>query len=134
MHLMISKETTMTSDVTTQPDHSHERDGRKRLFVSRVVELAHILGTKVVAEGVEQVEELHACRDAGCDLVQGFFVGRPSCEVADIMPVYAPVVANADRRRNWRVLQELAGIELEKPAAPAQETAVPAPPPSAPVN
>ncbi|HYD15486.1 MAG TPA: EAL domain-containing protein [Hyphomicrobium sp.] len=75
-----------------------ERDGRKRLFVSRVVELAHILGTKVVAEGVERVEELHACRDAGCDLVQGYFVGRPSCEVADIMPVYATVVGNADRR------------------------------------
>jgi EAL domain-containing protein (putative c-di-GMP-specific phosphodiesterase class I)/GGDEF domain-containing protein len=75
-----------------------ERDGRKRLFVSRVVELAHTLGTKVVAEGIERAEELHACRDAGCDLVQGFFVARPSCEIADIKPVYAPVPGNPDRR------------------------------------
>ncbi len=75
-----------------------ERDGRKRLFVSRVVELAHILGTQVVAEGVERVEELHACRDAGCDLVQGYFVARPSCDVADIRAIYEPVSANADRR------------------------------------
>jgi diguanylate cyclase (GGDEF)-like protein len=75
-----------------------ERDGRKRLFVSRVVELAHTLGTKVVAEGVERVEELQACREAGCDLVQGYFVARPSCEIADIKPVYASVVTNPDRR------------------------------------
>lgn len=75
-----------------------ERDGRKRLFVSRVVELAHILGTQVVAEGVERVEELHACRDAGCDLVQGYFVARPSCDLSDIRAVYAPVAGNADRR------------------------------------
>jgi EAL domain-containing protein (putative c-di-GMP-specific phosphodiesterase class I)/GGDEF domain-containing protein len=75
-----------------------ERDGRKRLFVSRVVELAHILGSKVVAEGVERVEELHACRDAGCDLVQGYFVARPSCDVDDVRPVYAAVVGNPDRR------------------------------------
>lgn len=75
-----------------------ERDGRKRLFVSRVVELAHTLGTKVVAEGIERAEELHACRDAGCDLVQGFFVARPSCETSDIKQVYAPVVVNPDRR------------------------------------
>jgi EAL domain-containing protein (putative c-di-GMP-specific phosphodiesterase class I)/GGDEF domain-containing protein len=79
-----------------------ERDGRKRLFVSRVVELAHILGSKVVAEGVERVEELHACRDAGCDLVQGYFVARPSCDVSDIMPVYAAVVSNPDRRLSPR--------------------------------
>jgi EAL domain-containing protein (putative c-di-GMP-specific phosphodiesterase class I)/GGDEF domain-containing protein len=75
-----------------------ERDGRKRLFVARVVELAHTLGTKVVAEGVERPEELQACRETGCDLAQGFVVARPSCELADIKPVYAPVVDNPDRR------------------------------------
>ena len=46
MHLMISKETTMTSDVTTQPDHSHERDGRKRTHSrpSRAEQTTELLG------------------------------------------------------------------------------------------
>jgi pyruvate/2-oxoacid:ferredoxin oxidoreductase beta subunit len=37
---------------------------------------------------------------------------------ADGNPSPALIAANLDRRRNWRVLQELAGIELEKPAPP----------------
>lgn len=89
-----------------------ERDGRKRLFVSRVVELAHILGTKVVAEGVEHVEELHACRDAGCDLVQGFLVAKPSCDVSEIKPVYAPVVIHSDRRLTPRGALTLEGEDV----------------------
>jgi diguanylate cyclase (GGDEF)-like protein len=75
-----------------------ERDGRKRLFVSRVVELAHTLGTKVVAEGIERLEELQTCRDAGCDLAQGYFVARPSCHPEHVRPVYASVADNPDRR------------------------------------
>ncbi|MFA5950015.1 MAG: GGDEF domain-containing protein [Hyphomicrobium sp.] len=75
-----------------------DHDGRKRLFISRVVELAHVLGIKVVAEGVERVEELHACRDAGCDLVQGYFVAHPSCGVSELKPVYRSVSDNPDRR------------------------------------
>lgn len=75
-----------------------DREGRKRLFVSRVVELAHILGAQVVAEGIERVEELHACREAGCDLVQGFFVARPSTATEDIRSTYAAVAHNPDRR------------------------------------
>lgn len=84
-----------------------DRDGRKRVFVSRVVELAHILGTQVVAEGVERIEELHACRDAGCDLVQGRFVAWPSTDIADIRGVYASVAENPDRRLTPRNAQTL---------------------------
>ena len=42
-----------------------------------VVAHAHDLGMQVVAEGVEDADQLAAIRDAGCDLVQGFWVGRP---------------------------------------------------------
>jgi EAL domain-containing protein (putative c-di-GMP-specific phosphodiesterase class I) len=31
----------------------------------------------VVAEGIETSSELEAALDAGCDAVQGFFLGRP---------------------------------------------------------
>lgn len=99
-----------------------DRDGRKRVFVARVVELAHILGTQVVAEGVERVEELHACRDAGCDLVQGYFVGPPSTNVADIRTVYAPVADNPDRRLTPRNAQTLEAEDIVSALEPLAET------------
>jgi EAL domain-containing protein (putative c-di-GMP-specific phosphodiesterase class I)/GGDEF domain-containing protein len=95
-----------------------ERDGRKRLFVSRVVELAHILGTKVVAEGVERIEELHACRDAGCDLVQGFLVARPSCDVGEVKRVYPSVTNNPDRRHEPRTALTLDAEDIITELAP----------------
>ncbi|MDP2880858.1 MAG: EAL domain-containing protein [Azonexus sp.] len=39
--------------------------------------LAHNLGLKVVAEGVETVEQLDYLRSRGCDLVQGYLYSRP---------------------------------------------------------
>lgn len=39
--------------------------------------LAHSLGIKVIAEGVETEEQLDYLRSKGCDLVQGFFYSRP---------------------------------------------------------
>ncbi len=48
---------------------------------ARVVEiatdLAHHLGKKVVAEGVEDTETLKFIADTGCDMAQGFLLARP---------------------------------------------------------
>jgi pyruvate ferredoxin oxidoreductase beta subunit len=41
-------------------------------------------------------------------------------------PSPALMLANEDRRRNWRILQEMAGIELEKPAPQPAQPAKPA--------
>ena len=41
-----------------------------------VIDIAHSLDMKVVAEGVENTEQLHFLRAAGCDSIQGFYVGR----------------------------------------------------------
>jgi diguanylate cyclase (GGDEF)-like protein len=46
-------------------------------IVSAVVDLAHKLGLRVVAEGVETEAELHAVGAMGCDEAQGFLLGRP---------------------------------------------------------
>jgi EAL domain-containing protein (putative c-di-GMP-specific phosphodiesterase class I) len=40
--------------------------------VRSIVELAHSLHCKVVAEGVETVEAIDALRQIGCDMAQGF--------------------------------------------------------------
>jgi diguanylate cyclase (GGDEF)-like protein len=42
-----------------------------------VVALAHSLGLKVVAEGVEMEEQVRVLENLSCDQVQGYFFGRP---------------------------------------------------------
>jgi EAL domain-containing protein (putative c-di-GMP-specific phosphodiesterase class I) len=49
----------------------------KRPIVATAIELAHALGLRVVAEGVEDQAALDALRDLDCDLAQGYFVSRP---------------------------------------------------------
>jgi EAL domain-containing protein (putative c-di-GMP-specific phosphodiesterase class I)/CHASE2 domain-containing sensor protein len=48
-----------------------------RLMVQSTIGLAHSLGRQVVAEGVEQSEILDALVEMGCDIAQGFAIGRP---------------------------------------------------------
>jgi EAL domain-containing protein (putative c-di-GMP-specific phosphodiesterase class I) len=48
-----------------------------RLMVQSTIGLAHSLGRKVVAEGVEQREILDLLVEMGCDVAQGFAIGRP---------------------------------------------------------
>jgi diguanylate cyclase (GGDEF)-like protein len=43
-----------------------------------IVDLAHKLGIMVVAEGIEDAEQLKATEDAGCDEVQGYLLGKPA--------------------------------------------------------
>jgi len=77
-----------------------EKSGRKRLFVSTIVNLAHVLGIRVVAEGVETAEEFAACRQIGCDLVQGYFVQRPFTDIANARAVYDTVrIASLQERQ-----------------------------------
>ena len=57
-------------------------------IVHGVVDLAHALGVRVVAEGVERQEQLDALTALGCDLAQGYLWMRPS-SLADVAgPAY----------------------------------------------
>jgi EAL domain-containing protein (putative c-di-GMP-specific phosphodiesterase class I) len=46
-------------------------------IVRSTIDLGRNLGLTVVAEGVEDAETLECLRVLGCDVVQGFFTGRP---------------------------------------------------------
>jgi diguanylate cyclase (GGDEF)-like protein len=46
-------------------------------IVRSTIDLAHNLGLRVVAEGVENQETWQRLREHGCDLAQGFHVSRP---------------------------------------------------------
>lgn len=50
---------------------------RGRQLVSAMIDLAHRLGAKAVAEGVSDPAELTMLRELGCDRQQGFLMGRP---------------------------------------------------------
>lgn len=46
-------------------------------IVRKTIELAHDLDMVVVAEGVETTDQLRRLEDYGCDVAQGFLLGRP---------------------------------------------------------
>ena len=51
--------------------------GRADAVSRAVIKLAHDLGMKTVAEGVEAVDQMHMLRQLGCDLAQGYYFSRP---------------------------------------------------------
>jgi predicted signal transduction protein with EAL and GGDEF domain len=76
-----------------------------RTIVRTTIDLAHQLGVKVVAEGVESEAVRSELQSLGCDAAQGFLTGRP-------MP--AAMFANWLRDRDQPTKRGLAG----SPAAP----------------
>ena len=50
---------------------------RPTAIVTAIVMLARAFGLVVVGEGVETPEQLASLRECGCDLAQGFLLGRP---------------------------------------------------------
>jgi len=46
-------------------------------LVETIIVMAHALGKRVVAEGIETVEQLDFLRERRCDVAQGFYLARP---------------------------------------------------------
>jgi len=47
------------------------------VIVQTVIDMAHNLGLRVVAEGVESREDWDSLAAMGCDFIQGYFISRP---------------------------------------------------------
>lgn len=60
-----------TASIAT--DHSHA------VIAQAIVQLAHHLGARIVAEGVESAEQLESLRMWGCDAAQGYLFSPPLC-------------------------------------------------------
>jgi diguanylate cyclase (GGDEF)-like protein/PAS domain S-box-containing protein len=57
------------NDITIDPDDA--------AIVTSIISLAHSLRLKVIAEGVETIEQLTYLRKHECDQIQGYFFSRP---------------------------------------------------------
>ena len=49
-------------------------------FIESIIDMAHVLGLDVVAEGVETEAQLAKLKELGCDYAQGYFISRPVAE------------------------------------------------------
>jgi EAL domain-containing protein (putative c-di-GMP-specific phosphodiesterase class I) len=58
-----------------------DRSRARQKLIRHVVELCIGLGARVVAEGVETLDELKATRDSGAHYVQGFLLAKPDYPV-----------------------------------------------------
>ena len=54
-----------------------DRNRSDFMLVKATIDLAHSLGHRVVAEGVETMETMEMLSKLGCDLAQGFLIARP---------------------------------------------------------
>jgi diguanylate cyclase (GGDEF)-like protein len=86
---------------------AHERRDDVTIIMS-TIELAHNMGLKVVAEGVETQEAWNLLQRLGCDLVQGYLVSRP-LSVADTLAYLKQArssqLADETTNRQLRTLQ-----------------------------
>jgi EAL domain-containing protein (putative c-di-GMP-specific phosphodiesterase class I) len=65
-------------------------------MLKAIVDVSHTLGIMVVAEGVEDLNQLKAVRDAGCDEVQGFLFAKPG--LPEEIRCMRSLASAADRR------------------------------------
>lgn len=78
------------------------QDSKKRLFCSSIIEMAHTMGVKVIAEGVETFQEYYTCKDIKVDYIQGFLISKPSTKISDIKESYDDThgLFKKDRRKS----------------------------------
>ncbi|MDP4145927.1 MAG: EAL domain-containing protein [Bacillota bacterium] len=72
---------------TLKIDKSFIKDINKIDIVRSIIDLVHNMNISVVAEGVETEEQLIYLKNAKCDDVQGFLLGKPSEEVETYLTI-----------------------------------------------
>jgi diguanylate cyclase (GGDEF)-like protein/PAS domain S-box-containing protein len=65
-----------------------EKTEKGNVFFKAIITMAHALGMRVVAEGVETLEQIKILQSLHCDEIQGFYISRPlpPTETQPILP------------------------------------------------
>lgn len=71
-------------------------DAESAAIVASGIKAAHALGRRVVAQGIECIEQLDFLREHRCDLAQGFYLARPLSAAAVTELLCARTAAPAD--------------------------------------
>lgn len=58
-------------------DHC-DQDPSKQEAICRIRDISQSIGAKVLAEGMERMEELSLCRELGLTFAQGYYIGKPA--------------------------------------------------------
>ncbi len=53
------------------------RDSKDARIASAIIKMGHSLGQKIIAEGVENEDQLKLLTKRGCDIIQGFYLSKP---------------------------------------------------------
>ena len=52
-------------------------DASTRIITESILNMSHAMGFETVAEGVENEKQFNYLTEAGCDVIQGFYLGKP---------------------------------------------------------
>jgi len=81
------------------------RDQNDAVIATAIINMAHILGLRVVAEGVESPDQLEFLRRQGCDEYQGYLLARPvpAAEFTELLRGHRPAVPSTRKVNGARV-------------------------------
>jgi diguanylate cyclase (GGDEF)-like protein/PAS domain S-box-containing protein len=83
------------------------RHSTQFILCRAMVVMAHAMGLKVMAEGVETGEQLHMLQEAGCDYAQGFYFSRPVP-----VPELEALLKTPDLAKRWLPTSALRGMQI----------------------
>ncbi len=79
--------------------HGIDKDPKKQIIVESFGRLCGLLGSVVVAEGVETQAEAEMLRERGIELMQGYYFGRPAVGEPSVLRTE---IGALETPRNWR--------------------------------
>jgi len=80
------------------------QDPKSSILLGTIVGVAHALGQTVIAEGVEEVDQVKVLDAIGCDIIQGYYFSKP------VPALQIPDLAHAD------FLAKCNNLEIKHPA------------------
>jgi EAL domain-containing protein (putative c-di-GMP-specific phosphodiesterase class I) len=87
------------------------------IVIHAMTELVHRFGLAVVAEGVETPQQLSGLRAAGCDLLQGYLLGRPMtvAAVQRLLEMEMPSAKDSSGDLKAMIEAWLPAVEIRRP-------------------